>query len=123
MKIHEMEINVTRAEFEALKAEIQVFEVETCPLDIFTKFRDNVQKDHAIFTVHNNEKLEAVHATINTDMKTVIQETKVDLDRAHRDMEQQLTNNTPQITTTQLTDVTVSRAITRVAGQDLQEAR
>ena len=40
--VHKM---VTRAEFDALKAEIQVIKVETCPLDIFTKYRDKVQLD------------------------------------------------------------------------------
>ena len=78
-----MEVNVTSGELETLKAEIQVLKVESCPLETFTKFRDNVQRDHAGFTQSNEDKLSNMHSTVNRDMQTIIDAAKTEFDRTH----------------------------------------
>ena len=102
MKIHEMEINITRSEFETLKAEVQVVRVEACPLEAFTKFRDNVQTDHASFVKDIDDKLNSLHNAVNGDMKTIIVETKNEFDKTQSQMEEKITHAAQQYTTTQL---------------------
>ena len=97
-----MEVNVARGEFETLKVGIQVLKVESCPFATFTKFRENVQRDHATFTQSNEDELSNMHSPANRDMQPIIDAAKAEFDRTHKEINERATNATQQITSSQV---------------------
>ena len=98
--------SATKAELEALKndvrTEIQALKTESCPLELFVKFRENVQTDHASFTSTNDQKLNSMHDEINNSMKRIIQECQAEFERTQKTVTGQISDIMQQLNAIQI---------------------